>query len=406
MTPRQLRQSFIVQRPKCLCYNIGITGKKGTNMFQKQDQSRDAWQLKGAQARCGYDWWWHSFTGRHAETGEEKSFFIEFFTCNPAGGRSLPVFGQLPENRAAGIRPSYVMVKAGAWGEDASQLHRFFGWKKVSIGRKTPFYVRAEDCLLSESETSGSVTVTAEEAADHPEWMCDAGNMRWKLNIRKKTAFNVGYGAGRLLRTLQAFEMFWHAEGMKTEYSGEVYWNGQRYVVTPETSFGYADKNWGKDFTSPWVWLSSCNLVSERTGKQLENSVFDIGGGCPKVGPVALPRKLLSAFWYEGKEYEFNFSKFWTFTRTKFACRETDTQIIWHVDQRTWRNRMITDITCEKKDMLMVNYEAPNGKKLHNRLWNGGTGKGTVELYHCGRLVDRVRVSRAGCEYGEYDSEK
>lgn len=40
---------------------------------------------------------------------------------------------------------------------------------------------------------------------------------------------------------------------------------------------------------------------------------------------------------------------------------ETDTQIIWHVDQRTWTSRMITDVTCEKKDMLLVNYEDPDG---------------------------------------------
>lgn len=30
-------------------------------------------------AKYGYDWWWHSFTARNAETGKEQSFFIEFF---------------------------------------------------------------------------------------------------------------------------------------------------------------------------------------------------------------------------------------------------------------------------------------------------------------------------------------
>lgn len=49
------------------------------------------------------------------------------------------------------------------------------------------------------------------------------------------------------------------------------------------------------------------------------------------------------------------------------------------VEQRTWTNRMVTDITCEKKDMLLVNYEAPNGTKRHNRLWNGGNDKGDGE---------------------------
>ena len=172
--------------------------------------------------------------------------------------------------------------------------------------------------------------------------------------------------------------------------------------MTPETSFGYSDKNWGKDFTSPWVWLSSNDVKSHKTGQRLNCTVFDIGGGCPKVGPIALKRKLLSAVYYEGRCYEFNFSKFWTFCRTKFDCKETDTQIIWHVEQRTWRNTMIADFTCEKKDMLLIQYEAPNGTKKHNRLWNGGNGKGTLALYRDGNWIDTLEVSSLGCEYGEY----
>ena len=374
-------------------------------MFNKHEIKRNACQLFGGQAKCGYDWWWHSFTGRHEKTGEEKAFFIEYFLCNPASGGDKPVLGQDPENKKNGIKPSYLMVKGGSWGEDAAQLHTFFGWNEIEVSFGVPFSVKAGEFFCTETEMRGSASITQEEADANPGWMCQAGQMRWDLKIDKKVAFNVGYGAGNLFRKLQLFEMFWHAEGMKTAYTGEVEWNGEKYIVTPETCYGYADKNWGKDFTSPWVWLSSNNLTSEITGKKLENSVFDIGGGCPKVGPVALKRKLLSAYWHEGKCYEFNFSKFWTFTRTKFDCRETDEQIIWHVEQKTWRNRMVTDITCQKKDMLFVNYEAPNGKKRHNTLWNGGNGKGTVKLYRGKKLIDSVICENVGCEYGEYDPE-
>jgi hypothetical protein len=366
-------------------------------MFNNHDISRNQCQLFWHQAEKGYDWWWHSFTGHHTETGEEKAFFIEYFLCNPLNGSDKPSFGRLGET------PSYLMVKAGSWGEDAAQLHRFFGWKQAEIDMGIPFVIRADDCYASEDRISGSVMVSEEEAASHPEYMCESGSMKWDLKVNKKVAFNVGYGAGRLFRELQLFEMFWHAEGMKSEFEGEVIWNGERYVVTPQTCYGYADKNWGKDFTSPWVWLSSNNLTSEITGKKLKDSVFDIGGGCPKVGPIALKRKLLSAFWYEGKPYEFNFSKFWTLCRTEFECTETDNQIIWYVDQRTWKLRMIADITCEKKDMLLVNYESPDGAKRHNRLWNGGNGKGTIQLFEGERLIDRIHAENIGCEYGEYD---
>lgn len=104
-------------------------------MFNKHETERDVCQLFGKQAKCWYHWWWHSFTGHHETTGAEKSFFVEYFLCNPALGGEEPVFGQLPENRKNKIQPSYLMVKAGAWGEVAAQIHRFFGWNKISDGR-------------------------------------------------------------------------------------------------------------------------------------------------------------------------------------------------------------------------------------------------------------------------------
>ena len=63
----------------------------------------------------------------------------------------------------------------------------------------------------------------------------------------------------------------------------------------------------------------------------------------------------------------------------------------------------MVDFSCDKEDMLLINYEATNGKKLHNRLWNGGNGKGIIKLYHKNRLVDEIYAENIGCEYGEYD---
>ena len=111
---------------------------------------------------------------------------------------------------------------------------------------------------------------------------------------------------------------------------------------------------------------------------------------------------MLSAFWYEGQAFEFNFSKFWTGCRTQFDCHETDDEIVWHVDQRTWTSRMVTDIRCKKADMLHIRYEAPDGAFRHRRLWNGGNGTGTISLYHRGELVDRIAARNIGCEYGTY----
>ena len=375
-------------------------------MFNHHDISRNACMLQGPLAHHGYDWWWHSFTAQDAETGEDKPFFIEFFLCNPALAEEEPVLGQLPENRRLGKRPSYLMVKAGAWGEDHCQLHRFFAWKDVILRGKAPYRVEAGDCLASETELKGSVTVGREEAAAHPEWMCNAGTISWDLTVDKQIAFNVGYGAGKLLRDAEAFAMYWHAEGMKSAFSGEIVFNGRRYLVTPEKCYGYADKNWGRDFTSLWVWLSSNCLVSRKTGEPLSNSVFDIGGGRPKIYFVPLDRRLLGVFWYEGREYDFNFSKLWLRVKTEFSFEEREDLAVWHVRQENVNAVMETEIFCRKADMLLVNYEAPDGSKRHNRLWNGGNGWGTIRLYDKKNgqpeLVDEVTASHVGCEYGEY----
>ena len=118
---------------------------------------------------------------------------------------------------------------------------------------------------------------------------------------------------------LEAFAMFWHAEGMKSAYKGIIMCNGRKYIVSPDKCYGYADKNRGRDFTSPWVWLSSNDLVSKISGQRLNNSVFDIGGGRQKVYFVPLDRRLLGVFYYEGKEYDFNFSKLHLKVKTVYS---------------------------------------------------------------------------------------
>lgn len=375
--------------------------------MNKSDITRDAFMLEGPLAKKGYDWWWHSFTAYHAGTGKPKTFYIEYFFCNPKFAKDVPVIvWNDPEAQKAGVKPSYCMINAGFWGKEKGQLHRFFPWKDVSVSRKSPFHLKMGDCSCSEKHMRGSIQVSESEVRMHPEWMSDAGTMEWDIKIDKKISYNVGYGASKFFRIINAFEMFWHAEGMKTEYEGWVRLNGEEYLVRPKTSYGYADKNWGSDFTSPWVWLSSNNLVSRLSGKRLDNSVFEVGGGNPKVFGIGLGRKLLGQFYYEGDDYEFNFSKFWTGSRTWFDCTETDTQIIWKVMQSTFRAKMIVQIVCNKEDMLLINYESPDGYKRHTRLWNCGNGFGNIKLYKRKRgkwqVVDEVYARSVGCEYGNY----
>ena len=169
------------------------------------DITRDQFMLTGSLATQGYDWWWHSFTARHALTGEERAFYVEFFLVNPALGGPEPRFGMAPDGTRDGRKPSYLMVNVGTWGAGARQLHRFFGWDDVDLGRGVPYYVAADDCIACETDLVGRVCVTPEDAVAHPEWMSDAGDMAFDLRLNKQIAFNVGYGASEPIRASDAF---------------------------------------------------------------------------------------------------------------------------------------------------------------------------------------------------------
>ncbi len=373
--------------------------------MNKSDISRDFYMLKGPLSKKGYDWWWHNFTGYHRTTGEKKSFFIEYFICNPSLGGKQPVLGQLPENILIGRKPSYALIKVGCWGKDAKQIHNFYPISDFSCPNNK-LQVRIGACTLTEKHMRGNCQVTEEEAKGHLEYMCDAGSMSWNLSINKKIAYNVGFGASKLLRKLNVFEMFWHAEGIKTEYNGEVVFNGEIYDIIADKSYGYADKNWGEDFTSPWLWISSCNMRSLVTGKELTNSAVELGGGKPKVCGMALDRKLIGGLYYEGKMFDYNFSKFWTDSHIDFIFKEGEKRNIWKVKASNRDSVMELILKCPKEEMLLINYEAPNGKKLHNKLWNGGTGYGKIRIYdkkcNIKILIDEIEMTNVGCEYGEY----
>lgn len=372
--------------------------------MNKSDLTRDYLML-GKHNKKGYDWWWHSFTGISEKTGKEKPFYIEFYITNPGLNTPKPQFGQSSQRPS---KPCYVMMNVGTWGENPRQLHNFYPISDLKT-KSNELSLTFGGNSLSETKTKGKVEISKLDAKNHPEYMSDAGSMSWNLTIDKQIAFNVGYGANKAFRDLNSFEMFWHAEGMKTQYSGEVILDREKYIVSPETSYGYADKNWGKDFTSPWLWIATSDIYSQTQQKQLNNSALDIGGGCPKAFGVPFNKKLLAQFTYEGKDLEFNFSKLLSGTRNAFTFSEKDKEkITWNIVLKNKEYELVCIVSCNKKETLFINYEAPNGKKLHTHLWNGGNATGTLVLHKIDKhknvtILDVMTFKHGGCEYGEYN---
>lgn len=360
-------------------------------------KSRNGYMLKDG-CKNGYDWWWHSLVAVNNKTGELEPFFIEYYIINPGLGGKEPIFGQIPNKQQ---KPSYSMIKAGKWGSDKKQIHNFYGVDSFNASRDK-MSVQIGDNIADDKKLIGSVKMELETVKKHPEYMCDNGDMSWDLKVEKDLSYSVGYGASKLFRTLNLFSMFWHVEGMKTKYSGTIIYNNQEYTVNPETSCGYQDKNWGRDYTNPWIWLN-CNNFIDNDDKKCENTSLDIGGGNPKVLGLSLGEKILVAFNHQGTLYEFNFSHIF-FQKQKWNCRIEDNKVIWDVEVSNKKHILKVNFSCPLDSMILVNYENPKGIKKHNKLYNGGYASGTVELTQkkSKKLICSLSGSMGGCEYGRY----
>ncbi|WP_345552034.1 tocopherol cyclase family protein [Microbulbifer aestuariivivens] len=343
--------------------------------------TRNGYVLDRAFSDNGYDWWWHNLYAVNRETGEERPFFIEYFVINPALGGAEPILGQLPENKAAGRKPSYAMMMAGTWGEDAVQIKNYYGIDALRAST-SELDVAIGPNVATETHLMGSVSVTAEEAAAHPEYLSDAGEISWNLTVQKPLSYSVGYAGAKVFRELEAFDMFWHVEGIKSLFGGEIIFNGEVYDVIPERSWGYQDKNFGRDYTNPWIWLSVNDFTSSKTGEQLTKTSLDIGGGNPRALGIDFGEKALMAFYWEGKLFEFNFTKLWDFPKTlDWNVTQTDEVLNWQVEAKERNYKFVINFSNPKNKMLKILYENPAGEVNHDDLLNGAHAEGTIEIY-------------------------
>jgi len=150
------------------------------------------------------------------------------------------------------------------------------------------------------------------------------------------------------------------------------------------------------------VWLNCAQFVDATSGEALPLTCLDVGGGTPVLFGRRLSSKLLIAFFLRGELFEFNFSKFWTGSRQSFECTVESDKVRWRISAKTFTHRIEIDFSCPTEEMLLMNYENPDGVKNHHSLWNGGTARGTVRLFERDRLVGEFLGSRGGGEYGAY----
>ena len=366
--------------------------------MNRSDQDRNAYMLCGSLARRGYLRWWHSFAGVSPATGETRTFFVEYLILNPVPGKRKK--GDVPI-------PSYVRVSAGAFPSENAPgigLHSHYPICAAKFAKK-PLYFQVGENVLRENRITGLVDVSPAMAA-RENTTSQAGTMEWDLEIHKTIACHMGILASPLLCALNALDSFWHGEGIKTYYRGRVTLNGTVYEITPELCHGYADKHWGRSYNKPWLQLSSCHFISDRTGKPLKHSALAIDGCCPRFLFFRFKPKMILQLTYTGEDFCFSFARPMSRSRLKWGTRETRDHFTWRVKAQNKNALIKLTIQSPKSKMMSLPYDypdaAPGSASSSPRLYVGGEGYGSLDLYRLtpeGAVwLDTLTIQNALCE--------
>ena len=390
-------------------------------MAGKKIKPNQRFMLKGSLRKQGFDRWRLVTCASSVSTGEECTFFIEYYFLNPfispeecnlgfksrygktaadlqyalagnPGGSSVPVESY--------VQPSFVMVKAGVLKTDGGkQINNFIPFNKVHFGKNDCiFYIGSSDkprVILSDDFTHGQVSLTPHELTEHPEFLCSAGKIEWELRFETKVCFNKDY---------KSPEISWNCLGSSCLFAGSINLDGEKFIVNPKTSFGYYDKIFGREFVNPFYHLNASNFTSIISGKKLPFSCVAVQGEFKKT------LSILTCL--EGEKIEFNALKPKTYEVT-FECSKMpqdggEPRLHWSVSVHNKKYVIDIDIFSSTDSVFVRDYECPEGNRRLMKILGGANGNGELRLYKkihkTLELIEHVRIENAVCEYGNVES--
>lgn len=373
----------------------------------------------GSLRKGGFDRWRLVMNGFNTETGADCTFFIEFYLLNPLLSPSECVLGfksrleKTPEElqyalastetgknllKEKDVKPSFVMVKVGRLDKNGKQLNAYFPSNALkSDSNEYILKVGTTDsntCILTDSSTSGSVSVSKMDLIQQPELLGDSGSFAWNLRYKITEC---------LLPNYTSSSINWSCFGAKTSFAGMIVMDGEKFAVNTTTSYGYFDKNWGKDFTEPFFHLSSNNLTSNISGKKLLESCFAIQGLYNKR------LSLLSVL--EDKKFEFNagrrrrYNIFYDFSEG--IPDDDGVKLHWTVSIDNKKYYADIDVFCKADCMMVRDYECSEGGRKVFKVLGGAMGAGDFKLYRRVKknleLIEDIHIANCICEYGNIE---
>lgn len=371
--------------------------------------------LTGAKKKTGINYWRFFFNGVEAISGAEQMFFVELEMINPWLSPSEVQLGFKPRVKLTAddlqyalagtqsaqsldteqiIQPSYCAIRIGMLGIHAKQLCYYFPVKEIQFNNK-PFELTIGNKYFSEDKISGFLSVSKEDKAAHPEFFCDDGYVTWDLNYDIDAQSVKGYDASGVR---------WFPDGLHTNFTGKISFDGTDYLVVARRSNGYVDRYWGNSTPEPWFHLSTSNLTSDITGRMLFNSSFSIQG--------VFNDRISFVGKFEDIEIEFcadaskrQYSAIWDCSQMPERPDPEENELHWSVSLSNKSWVIDIDVYCKIKELYNRKLELPEGSRKVLNVLEGASGIGEVKLYKkIGNTLEQIehaKLAKVICEFGQ-----
>ena len=372
--------------------------------------------FKNPKRKVGVNYWRFIFNAVGENTGAEKSFFIELEYINPSLSPSAPRLGFKPRvkiseadlqyvlagtNSAktleteAIIQPSYCSVRVGMVGKESKQICEYHGLKSCSI-KNNPFEITIGNSVFAENKLSGYVSLSEQDAKDHPEFLCNGGSAEWNIDYSLETIFMEGFKSSKA---------HWFPCGCLAKFSGNILFDGTNYLIDAKRSYGYCDRYLGSVFPEKWFHLSSSNLTSNISGKLLFDSNFSVQG--------VFNDRISFLGTFEGQPLVFTADS----SKSKYSCvwdctqapegSEYENKLHWSVSIHNKIYVIDIDVYFDLKELHDRKLELPQGKRKIMDLLEGFCGTGEIKLYKKNKKtleqLEFAKIEKAVCEFGEIE---
>lgn len=348
--------------------------------------------------------WRFFFNGLDEISGSEHMFFLEFQMVNPWSSPSAVRLCTEDEtgNESFSVEkkskskdecfPSYCSVRVSKLGSEPKNLCCYIPLSDVNFSKK-PFSIEVGDIVFSEKVLKGRLSVSERDGSYKPEYMCDKGYAVWDLTYEIKEGFAVGYND----------ESRWFPSGLRTLIGGKILFDGVEYKVKKESSHGYSERFWGRNYPSPWFHLSANELISEFSGKVLNDSSFSVHGLFDNR--LSFVGKINGTEIVSRGDIAKNSKKVaWDCVKMPETDKDKSNLIHWSCSFPIKNLVIDIDVYCPLNDLLhrIINLPESAGGAL--KLLEGYSDTGEIKIYRKNgnnlEQIEHARINKVVCEYG------